>query len=394
MDVSAKIKKTDVKRYANHVFRKSLESRGKILNHSNENIKKSETNENIDFTIDQKDFNQRFNERLATYNSVTKTGKPRKLRSDAVLIRGIVTQPSNDVFEGLSRQEIKKKMNDFSQDSFKFFVNEFGSDNVLGGSIHFDESNPHLHIAVMPMFDGKLNQRKYFTGPQQLRKMHSRYREYMNGRGWHFDTENKHEDSKHYKDSDYKRNAKAIEKARDEYTADKRAIKAKMKAKMKNDVHSELVTELEPDIRAHITSKYESRYNSRENELNAREDKLEASENDYDEKVSLMNAKRQKIEDDEAEVKKREAELKKREEELKKRELIAKRSLDLSRLISTRIIKVVENSGLPKFLTTQINDFILGKVATINNKPSIKVALRGLPKDIEKKPIKKDDLEI
>lgn len=390
MDVSAKIKKTDVKGYGNHVFRNSLESRGKILNHSNQNIKKSETNENIDWVIGKKDFNQRFEERLATYNSVTKTGKPRKLRSDAVLIRGIVTQPSNDVFEGLSRQEIKKKMTDFSKDSFGFFINEFGFDNVLGGSTHFDESNPHLHIAVMPMFDGKLNQKKYFTGPQQLREMHSRYREYMNGLGWSFDTENKHEDSKHYKDSDYKRNAKAIEKARDEYTADKRGMKANMKA----EVHSELVTELEPNIKAHITSKYESRYNSRENELNAREDKLEASENDYDEKVSLMNAERQKIDDDEAELKKREAELKKREEELKKRELIAKRSLDLSRLIFTRIIKVVENSGLPKFLTTQINDFILGKVATIDNKPSIKVALRGLPKDIEKKPIKKDDLEL
>lgn len=383
MDVSAKIKKTDVKGYGNHVFRKSLESRGKILNHSNQNIKKSETNENIDWVIGKKDFNQRFEERLATYNSVTKTGKPRKLRSDAVLIRGIVTQPSNDVFEGLSRQEIKKKMTDFSKDSFGFFFNEFGFDNVLGGSTHFDESNPHLHIAVMPMFDGKLNQKKYFTGPQQLREMHSRYREYMNGLGWSFDTENKHEDSKHYKDSDYKRNAKAIEKARDEYTADKRGMKANMKA----EVHSELVTELEPNIKAHITSKYESRYIYRENELNAREDELEASTNDYEQQVALMNAERQKIEDDKADIVER-------DEELKKREFIAKRSLARSRLMFNRIATVVKNSGLPEFLTTQITDFMLGKVDNIDNKPSVKVALKGLTKDIEKKPIKKDDLEL
>lgn len=390
MDVSAKIKKTDVKGYANHVFRNSLESRGKILNHSNQNIKKSETNENIDWVIGKKDFNQRFEERLATYNSVTKTGKPRKLRSDAVLIRGIVTQPSSDVFEGLSRKEIKKKMTDFSRDSFRFFFNEFGFDNVLGGSTHFDESNPHLHIAVMPMFDGKLNQKKYFTGPQQLREMHSRYREYMNGLGWSFDTENKHEDSKHYKDSDYKRNAKAIEKARDEYTAEKRG----MKANMKTEVHSELVAELEPDIKAQITSKYESQYNSRENDLNAREDKLEASENDYDEKVSLMNAERQKIEDDEAELKKRKKKLDEREKELKRRELLAEATLKRAALVGNRIIKVVEDSGLPKFIQTGINDFIRGKIDTIENKPSVKVALRGLTKDIEKKPIKKDGLEL
>ena len=390
MDVSAKIKKTDVKGYANHVFRNSLESRGKILNHSNQNIKKSETNENIDWVIGKKDFNQRFEERLATYNSVTKTGKPRKLRSDAVLIRGIVTQPSSDVFEGLSREEIKNKMTDFSRDSFRFFFNEFGFDNVLGGSTHFDESNPHLHIAVMPMFDGKLNQKKYFTGPQQLREMHSRYREYMNGLGWSFDTENKHEDSKHYKDSDYKRNAKAIEKARDEYTAEKRGMKANMKA----EVHSELVAELEPNIKAQITSKYESQYNYRENDLNAREDKLEASENDYDEKVSLMNAERQKIEDDEAELKKRKKKLDEREKELKKRELLAESTLKRATLVGNRIIKVVENSGLPKFIQTGINDFIRGKIDTIENKPSVKVALRGLTKDIEKKPIKKDGLEL
>lgn len=390
MDVSAKIKKTDVKGYANHVFRNSLESRGKILNHSNQNIKKSETNENIDWFIDDKDFNQRFNERLATYNSVTKTGKPRKLRSDAVLIRGIVTQPSSDVFEGLSRDEIKKKMSEFSKDSLVFFVKEFGFDNVLGGSTHFDESNPHLHIAVMPMFDGKLSQKKYFTGPTQLKAMHSRYREYMNGLGWSFDTENKHEDSKHYKDSDYKRNAKAIEKARDEYTAEKRG----MKANMKTEVHSELVAELEPNIKAQITSKYESQYNSRENDLNAREDKLEASTNDYDQKVSLMVVERQKIADDEAELKKRKKKLDEREKELKKRELLAESTLKRATLLGNRIIKVVEDSGLPKFIQTGINDFIRGKIDTIENKPSVKVALRGLTKDIEKKPIKKDGLEL
>lgn len=224
MDVSTKLQRNDVKGYVNHVFRKSSD---KDLRHSNEEIDDDRTKYNIDFTFKDNRGNsleERLENRLKSYNSLTKTGKVRKLRSDAVLVRGLLLQPSAEMFENKSIAEKSVLMKKFTQDAMPFITSEFGGfENVLGASIHLDETNPHLHVAVCPMKDGKLSQKQFFSGPKQLAAMHKNFREHMNKRGWDFEIENKHEDTKHYSDSDYKRNAKAIESARDEYTSRKRS---------------------------------------------------------------------------------------------------------------------------------------------------------------------------
>lgn len=223
-DVSTKLRKNDIKGYVNHVFRKSSD---KDLRHSNEEIDDDRTKYNIDFTFSDNRGNsleERLENRLKDYNSVTKTGKLRKLRSDAVLARGLLLQPSAEMFENKSIAEKIALMKKFTQDAMVFITSEFGGfENVLGVSVHLDETNPHLHAALCPMTkDGRLSQKDFFSGPKQLAAMHKNFREHMNKRGWDFEIENKHEDTKHYSDSDYKRNAKAIESARDEYTSRKR----------------------------------------------------------------------------------------------------------------------------------------------------------------------------
>lgn len=225
MDVSTKLQRNDVKGYVNHVFRKSSD---KDLRHKNEDIDDDRTKFNIDFTFSDNRGNsleERLENRLKSYNSLTKTGKVRKLRSDAVLARGLLLQPSAEMFENKSIAEKNVLMKKFTQDAMPFITSEFGGfENVLGASVHMDETNPHLHVAVCPMTeDGRLSQKDFFKGPRHLATMHKNFREHMNKRGWNFEIENKHEDTKHYSDSDYKRNAKAIESARDEYTSRKRS---------------------------------------------------------------------------------------------------------------------------------------------------------------------------
>lgn len=223
-DVSTKLQRNDVKGYINHVFRKTD---GRNLRHKNEDIDDDRTKYNIDFTFSDNRGNsleERLENRLKDYNSVTKTGKLRKLRSDAVLARGLLLQPSAEMFENKSIVEKSALMKKFTQDAMVFITSEFGGfENVLGASVHLDETNPHLHVAICPMKDGRLSQKDFFSGPKQLAAMHKNFREHMNKRGWDFEIENKHEDTKHYSDSDYKRNAKAIESARDEYTSRKRS---------------------------------------------------------------------------------------------------------------------------------------------------------------------------
>lgn len=221
-DVSTKLQRNDVKGYINHVFRKSDD---RDLRHSNEEIDDDRTKYNIDFTIDGKSFDERLAHRLKSYNSITKTGKVRNLRSDAVIARGFLLQPSAEMFENKSLKEKKALMKKFTEDALPFVAAEFGGYvNVLGASVHLDETNPHLHVGVCPMTeDGRLSQKDFFKGPRHLANMHKKFRKHMNERGWDFEVENKQEDTKHYSDSDYKRNAKAIESARDEYTARKRS---------------------------------------------------------------------------------------------------------------------------------------------------------------------------
>lgn len=227
-DVSTKLQRNDVKGYVNHVFRQSEDKKRRHenktqLRHKNEEIDDSLTKFNIDYDIDGQTLEERLENRLKSYNSLTKTGKVRKLRSDAVLARGLLLQPSSDTFEGKSLAEKRQIINKFTKDAIPFLEEKFSRENLLGISAHLDETNPHVHVAVCPMTtDGRLSQKDFFKGPKQLAAMHREFRKHMNDRGWSFEIENKNEDTKHYSDSDYKRNAKEIEEARLQYTSKKR----------------------------------------------------------------------------------------------------------------------------------------------------------------------------
>lgn len=220
MDVSTKLQRNDVKGYVNHVFRKSDD---RNLKHKNEEIDSSLTKYNVDYDIDGQTIEERLENRMKDYSAVTKKGKPRKLRSDAVLARGLLLQPSSDTFEGKSLAEKRQIINKFTKDAIPFLDEKFSRENLLGISAHLDETNPHVHVAVCPMTsDGRLSQKDFFPGPKQLAALHKEFREHMNSKGWSFEIENKNEDTKHYSDSDYKRNAESIEEARLQYTAKKR----------------------------------------------------------------------------------------------------------------------------------------------------------------------------
>lgn len=223
--MSVKLRKSDIKGYVNHTFRKSDD---RNLRHSNKEINSQLTKYNIDYDMSGdgygKTFEERLERRMQDYSAVTKTGKPRKLRNDAVLGRAFVIQPSSDVFEGKSLKEKAMILNKFNKDAMPFIFENFGGrENVLGISGHLDETNPHTQFVICPMGDdGRLNQNKFFGGPQKLASLHREFRKHMNSKGWEFEVENKNEDTKHYSDSDYKRNAESIEEARLQYTASKR----------------------------------------------------------------------------------------------------------------------------------------------------------------------------
>ena len=287
-----------------HTYRKSLDIDTK---HSNENIDKDKTEDNYDFVLlKDEDGHQMTMDEAIDHKIKTDYQGKRKIRSDAVLVREVVVQPDPRIFDGLSEDEKRQKAIDFTLDSIAFMEKEFnvtekqddGSyktirDNVLGGSLHLDEKNPHAHIAIMPITkDGRLSQKDFFTGPQDMRMKHERYRSFMNERGWDFDLENKYENAEHVKTEAFKKNAKQIEADRQAYTDEIRRAKHKpdvreeAKRELKDELRDEVYEEAYQEALQNANNRVLSDFNAkREKELEEREKALKLDRNDFNEVI-------------------------------------------------------------------------------------------------------------
>lgn len=404
LDVSQKITMSDIKGYSKHVFRKTEG----VTNHSNQEIDVSRTDMNIDFRMGSerdgfKYFDERFEQRFADYNSTTKTGKQRKLRNDAVVIRGLVLQPSADVFEGMSDNEKLEKMRAFAKTSLAFLYTDkaFGFANVIGASVHMDETNPHMHVAIMPMTDdGRLSQKDFFKGPQHLQQLHKDYREYMNAKGWSFETENKYEDAKRFNEAEYKRNAPAIEAARKEHTEKKRQLSQVVRDEVKQELmfdpelreeaKAELRDELEIALKSSVRASVERENKTIKDDLDAREAQITTSEVNFDDNLRLKREEFQK--EQEEERKKLENERKTLENEFVARhnalnsdknalDANVRRFEDRYKRFESNLTRVFKGPlGVKLVNIFRGND----KALTDSDKLHLKVAVEVRPKEIEK----------
>lgn len=104
---------------------------------------------------------KRVNQRIKNLNL------KRKPRSDAVAIEDIIIGASVDFMLQLSTE---KQQNYFS-DALHFFQSRYGKENVMYCQCHLDESNPHIHIGIVPVTsDGRLSARDVFN-PISLEKL-------------------------------------------------------------------------------------------------------------------------------------------------------------------------------------------------------------------------------
>ena len=84
----------------------------------------------------------------------------RKVRSDAVYLCSFVLTASPEFF----RVSTKEKQYTFFRDCVKFFQDKYGEENVLSAIVHMDETNPHLHLNLIPITHGKLCAKDLFDG--------------------------------------------------------------------------------------------------------------------------------------------------------------------------------------------------------------------------------------
>lgn len=80
----------------------------------------------------------------------------------------------------------------WAKDVWKWMAEKHGAENIVGFSVHLDESSPHIHIHVIPVNPkGKVSYKHFFgkdkyEGQKRLTEIHTDYHEHI-GRQWGFD---------------------------------------------------------------------------------------------------------------------------------------------------------------------------------------------------------------
>jgi hypothetical protein len=97
---------------------------------------------------------------------------PEQRRKDAVLAVEYFVGASPEWFEGKSRYA----QNEYFGDALKWLKARHGANNVVGWSIHRDESTPHMVAYVVPLDEaGKLNAKRWLGGRQVLSRMQTEF---------------------------------------------------------------------------------------------------------------------------------------------------------------------------------------------------------------------------
>lgn len=88
-------------------------------------------------------------------------------RSDAVGLEDIVVKASQDFMLNLDFETREQ----YFADALHFLQNRYGKENVMYCHCHLDESNPHIHVGIVPITpDGRLSAKSLFS-PKTLQQL-------------------------------------------------------------------------------------------------------------------------------------------------------------------------------------------------------------------------------
>ena len=88
-------------------------------------------------------------------------------RSDAVGLEDIIVSASSDFMLNLDIEQREQ----YFADALHFFQNRYGKENVMYCQCHLDESNPHIHVGIVPITpDGRLSAKSLFS-PKTLEQL-------------------------------------------------------------------------------------------------------------------------------------------------------------------------------------------------------------------------------
>lgn len=187
--------------YIRHIDRETDRRNGCEVNHTNLDINTDLTLENESFfrnelglwekTKQSKDMSGAVKRRIQYAKEhgarIAKVGK-----NDTVIARPIVIQ--------MDAEMVENHRDYWYWDVIEILEGMFGENNIVGFSIHRDETNVHVHVIFVPCVEKKkdngkvkcaISQTKFFRNPRELAGMHRKMRKELNEKGYDIQQENK-----------------------------------------------------------------------------------------------------------------------------------------------------------------------------------------------------------
>lgn len=150
----------------------------------------------------------------------------RKLRKDAVLMRGLILQLDPRWFEEHNPSWRAEGMNAeaarYMGAALDWACTEFGQANVVGWSVHLDEVSPQLQVMVTPITDGgRLSQKDFFKGPADLKRQHKELRDAVAAVGYDVEYRVTERSREHLSSSEFQAKADRLRNAAQDVEDDK-----------------------------------------------------------------------------------------------------------------------------------------------------------------------------
>lgn len=186
--------------YIRHIDRGTDKRNGVEVGHSNPDINPDYTLENESFFKDENGIWQETKQSRDMVNAIDRRVNfarehgariSTKGKNDTVIVRPLILQLDSDSITGHE--------DTWTWDVIEILEEQFGKDNIVGYSVHLDETNPHLHVAFVPCHETEkngetkctLSQTKFFQNPKQLAGLHKKIRKSLLDKGYEIELDNK-----------------------------------------------------------------------------------------------------------------------------------------------------------------------------------------------------------
>ena len=232
--------------------------------HLNKSIRPEDSARNINLLPDAHGtYKERFDKLLADkYNGRKRKDGTPVLRKDATkLVQIAVNLGQVDDATGLRIDELSEddKVKFLREDVYNTLADYFGADNIIGASIHLDESQPHLHMDIVPLTaEGKLSAKDMLGGPLALSRHQTEWLEDLQAKRPDLNLQRK-------KDQDY--NGMELDRLK-QLTEDAKKEAGKWLKDMRAEYNSRL----------HILSKVKDKQDSEQVRLSSWERRLKQTE--------------------------------------------------------------------------------------------------------------------